>query len=484
MKIALFGSEYLLALRRMMSEVKSSECVDLARKTFSDMKFNGCRIHGCKYGVEAETYENSKVVTLPNGTEIFATEREGSEIFAVSFLFKDPVCLEKRFFPGAVRFLHTLFRESESGKRLANRLSWLGAEVKWGDNPYIPFDDYLVNPSFSFITLLSPVKSSKDALKLLVSYLGNPQFSLSDIEKVKGVVKREMAVRMRSPGFLRRNLIFQTLFPSEPYSYPIYPLKPDLEKVSLDLIEDIRSSYISGKGMYVSIVSPMKPEKAISMIKGFISSIHEGEGYSCRVKSSSFEEGMSVVMKSKFHSAYLERLALVSVGEEGVSTCSNCAFSIDELEEYASMIIAIEVLSRRIQEKIREEHGLAYSTGCTIIPTSRYIVVRVYAGVSPEKARIADSLIVRCMEGLNEKPPSADEIELARKRALGRRLRRELSSDTHAYLNGIDWIVFGKVREGWALRDLIRVVTTGDVIKVTGELSNRRNIISIDIVPQ
>ena len=483
-KIALFGSGYLLALRRLMSEVKASECVDLARKTFSDMKFNGCRIHGCLSGAEAEAYKNSKVVTLPNGAEIFATEREGSEIFAVTFLFKDPVCLEKRFFPGAVRFLHALFKESESGKRLASRLSSLGAEVKWGDNPYIPFDDYLVNPSFSFITLLSPAKSSKDALKLLVSYLENPKFSIGDIEKVKGVVKREMVVRMRSPGFLRNNLIFQTLFPSEPYSYPLYPLKADLEKVTTDLIEEIRSSYISSGSMHVSVVSPMEPEEAITMVKGFISSIPEGEVYTCTVKSSSFKEGMNVVKNSTFRSAYLERLILVSVGEKGISTCSACAFSVDELEEYASMIVAAQVLSRRMQERIREEHGLAYSTGCTIIPTSQYLVVRAYAGVSPENARIADSLIVRCMEGLKENPPSADEIELAKKRALGRRLRRELSSDTQAYQNGVDWIVLGKVREERELRDLIRVVTPDDVLKVAGELSNRKNIISIDIIPQ
>jgi len=483
-KIALFGPEYIIAMRKLVGEIKASECADLAEKTFSDMKFNGCRIHKCLYDGEAETYENSKVVTLPNGAEIFATEREGSEIFAVSFLFRDPVCLEKRFFPGAGRFLHALFKESESGKRLASRLSSLGAEVKWGDNPYIPFDDYLVNPSFSFITLLSPAKSSKDALKLLVSYLENPQFSIGDIEKVKGVVKREMAVRMRSPGFLRKNLIFQTLFPSEPYSYPLYPLKMDLEKVSTELIEEIRSSYISGKGMYVSVVSSMKPEEAISMMEGFISSIPEGKGYSCTIRTSSFKEGMNVVMKSAFRSVYLERLVLANVGEKGISTCSACAFCVDELEEYASMIVAVEVLSRRMQERIREEQGLAYSTGCTIIATSQYLVVRAYAGVSPENAQIADSLIVRCIEGLKEKPPSADEIELAKKRALGRRLRRELSSDTQAYLNGVDWIVFGKVEEGKVLRDLIRMVTPDDVLKVAGGLSDRKNIISVDIVPQ
>ena len=54
---------------------------------------------------------------------------------------------------------------------LERNLTALGARLAWGDNPFIPYDDYLLSPAHSFVRLETPAGRMSAALNLLIAHL-------------------------------------------------------------------------------------------------------------------------------------------------------------------------------------------------------------------------------------------------------------------------------------------------------------------------
>jgi len=484
-RIGTFGSKYLIELEEAWKKVKPGECSGIIEKTFGEFKYNGCYTYSCSEMGERGVRRSWKAVSLENGCTLISSERKDSDVFAAVILINNPVCLESRHFEGASSLLHLLYEQSKAGRNFSEKLSLLGAEVEWRDNPYIPFDDYLINPTASFIRLLAPADRGVEALHMLVEYLMDPGFTAVDIEKIKRTIMIETGMRKHSSGFMRRRMVYSTLFSGNPLSYQVYPSTAVLGNITIEDVEKFRRDYLSARNMVVSVVSPMSWEESKSVLTSELLRLPSGESFSCDLSPDSTVYGVKLRKALPFKSLYMERLWVVDFGgfvgrgPGGVES----ELWVETEKAKAAVTIACEVLSRRMQEEVREKSGLAYSTGCTVIPLSRMFVLRAYLGTGPENLARADSVVNSCIMGLHSNPPNNGEVELARKRVIGRFLRRELSSGNRAYMLGFEYLAGDLQGTEKVYSDILGDVSADEVREVLSRLFDKERMVSIDIFP-
>ena len=465
--IALYGDRYLSQCRAVNS-VTAKDCVRLLKRVLSPMKFNACLIQKGPEPV-APTGESRApaIVTLPNGCVAGAVSRPGSPVAALHLMFRGRACSEAEAPSGLPELLVTLLESSAAGRALSERLDSLGARVAYGDNPYVPQDDYLLNPSYAFIRLEAPAESFAEAATLLIRLLVDSGMTDKDLDAAKASLAREVGMRSASPYYTMRNAMMAALFGSHPYGAPLFPSPGAMMRVPLENLQTLRARLFTGGNTIATLVSPETPERGCEILKTLLGKLPAGPAIECpplpdSVKAASIEKGIR------------KEGAYIAAGWLG--RCPTPAGT-------ASLLVAAEVLSRRMQLEMREKQGLSYSIECGGTPLPGGVVLMAYLGTGAPKLEEARGSLEREVRGLRERAPDANEVEIAKSRLLGKRARSGLSSINEAYALGFD-VLLGEGGAFHSMNALIGAVTADDVNKAIGAVMAWDRAVVLRLVPE
>ncbi len=427
-KIGLFGETYLDAALDGIRNVKPGDCRRCIRATFGSMDYNAFILRpGVSLSRPAEHGEE-EVRTLENGCIVTSRTRSNSGVAALHLLVKGRNCLDREAgFSGMSALLHALFESSAAGKELSRALEERGCRLQWQDNPFIPMDDYYLNPSFSFVRLEAPADEIEPASRLLLDFLGNGVLTEEDLKKVMGPFMMELGVRGGSASGTLREVVYRELFGDHPYGSPIFPEPGRLRAVVMEDVASFRERYMRGGNLIASLVSPMPRGDALDLMSRVFAGLPPGESDECPLMP---------VMESY-------REVTDTIQKEGAYLAAGWLVHEDDPDRLATLLVAAQVLSRRMQQELREKQGLTYSTGCgmTLVPGGAVAMATI--GTRGQNMEAAESGIKSEIERFAAEPPTEEEIEIAMSRLLGRRARSELSSINEASAAGSDLFMTG-----------------------------------------
>ncbi len=368
------------------------------------------------------------VETLPNGCTVAALERPGSPVAALHILLKGRACGEGAAPSGLSEILMTLLESSEAGRALAARLEELGARVQFGDNPYVPQDDYLLNPSFAFVRLEAPAGSLEEAASLVVSHCLSSPVTEGDLDEAKKSLAREVGMRSASASYAMRITMWASLLEGHPFAAPLFPSPPVIMQAGLDEFRSLRGRLFAGGNIIATLVSPEAPSEGRGTLRKLFGGAPPGPAAECPLFPDS-ARAASIEKGTRKETAYIAAGWLArSAKPAGI----------------ASFLVAGEVLSRRMQLELREKRGLAYSIECGVAPLPGGAVVIAYLGTGAARLEEARAALEQEVRGLGERPSDEAEIETAKNRLLGKRSRSELSSINAAYALGFDLLLCGR----------------------------------------
>jgi predicted Zn-dependent peptidase len=389
---------------------------------------------------------DAAVGALSNGCTVAALARPGSPVAALHILLKGRACSEGATPTGLPEILMTLLESSAAGRALAERLDALGARVQFGDNPYVPQDDYLLSPAFAFIRLEAPAGCIEEAASLLVGHCLSSPVTEADLDEAKKSLAREVGMRSASALYTLRSTMWSSLLGDHPFAAPIFPAPPVIMRAGLDELQSLREGLFAGGNVVATLVSPLEPSVGCTMLGRFFGGAPSGPAFECPLlpdsaRAASLEKGTR------------KETAYVAAGWLARSAKS---------AETASYLVAGEALSRRMQLELREKRGLAYSIDCGVTPLPGGAIVLAFLGTGAPRLEEALAALEREVRGLGERPPDAAEVEIAKNRLLGRRARSELSSINEAYVLGLDLLLCGRLplRQ---MNGLIAAATVDDV---------------------
>ena len=437
--IALHGDAYREAIADGAARVRPKDCRRLlANASRGAPRWNACLVstRGAAAGDardaagEAAGHRHGPFIasTTAPGQGVWAgARREGSAAAAIHLLFAGRACLPGPASPGLVELLLTTLETSAAGRALADDFDRIGARVAFGDNPYVPQDDYLLNPAFAFIRLEAPAGSIAAAADELGRFLSTAAPTEADLDAARGALMGELGMRSGSPFYTMRGAMAKALFGEHPYAAPFLPPPPVMGKATIADLTALRGKLFARGNVIATIVSPLDDADARSILDALMSRFPPGEVSACPTASA--PAAPDTIRRT--------------IRKEGAYVAMGWYVPCPSTSETAAAIVAGETLARRMQLELREKRGLAYSIDCSVAPVPGGAVVTAYLATAAARLDEAREALGAEVRGLSERPPDDAEVSIARNRLVGKRSRSELSSANGAYALGFDLLLGG-----------------------------------------
>jgi len=390
---------------------------------------------------------------LPNGLEVVFERNDDSRVFAAHLLFRHRSASEPEGKEGIADFLHRLYARGtvvRDAAGLDTALSALGADVKFHDAAFIPYDDYYTTPEFSFVRLEMPADRWKEGIALLGEIVIHPRLAPDDIEAVR---KEVLDLQMRSSGSPRsasRQLLAETLAPEHPASGRVLGTTASISSITAEDLRAFHDAYVTGRRMILTASGPVDPGSAVRAVTDVFGSLPAGDEPPKPAAAPLTPPGSE---------------AWLSLAKEQFYIALGYLFDA-EPDDRAALAVAGAILSDRLSFELREERGLAYSMGASISPWAGRMRLAVFMGTRPEN-------LEQAMEGVREgivafRESEIDEATVRRtaNAMRGRMLMRRVTRVNRAYFTGVERLQGRPLGDDQARLDALLEVGASDVERV------------------
>lgn len=225
-------------------------------------------------------------------------------------------------------------------------------------------------------------------LDVMADTLQNPVFPEDQIEKLRAQMLTGLAIRAQDTSDMASLTFDELLFVGHPYSRADEGWPETVQAITLDDLTEFHHKYYGPRGMVISIVGAVEPEKAVSEVERMLGG-WQNEAQEDALALPEFNPPTKTI--KKHHSIAGKSQSDIVMGTHGPKRND---------PEYMSASLGNNILGQfglmgRIGDVVREQSGLAYyaysSLSAGIGPGSWY----VSAGVNPSNVEKATDLITQ-----------------------------------------------------------------------------------------
>jgi len=339
-----------------------------------------------------------------NGNKIIFKYEPESKILAIHFLIKNRNLIEKK--NGLSEILSRIIFKNLS------EIEGLGARIKTHDDPYLTFDDYYHRRDFLYIRFEVPKENCFKALKILKGKLENLKFDEKDLENFKSEVISILKRQEKDPYYLSDKILFENIFEGKNLSKPILGNEEEINKIEIDEIKESYKKLFSKGNLVIGIVSPFPFERIENYLNIGLDEKIEEE--TLKVENKSFMKIINLDSKQTYI-----RIARI------IPDLNN--------EENKILKTICLIISKKLQENIREKMGASYRLGANLSDYPNFSMFEIEIGTSPLKWKEVLKKTFEIIDEIKENPPNKEEIEKILLSFYGRNLRFHQSKINQAY---------------------------------------------------
>lgn len=328
------------------------------------------------------------------------------------------------------------------------------------------------NDSFS-IVIQSTKENLDKAFIALNEVINNPVFSDYEITKIKQRKIQELKSISDNPSSYVFDEFKRLAFLNTIYGQNSTFILDNIDKVTRDDIVEFYSKIINPENMFITVVGDIDENYIISKLDKIIKP---------NPKGTKFEYS-----KTKFNPYHPEKNIETTLYKNEVKASwlvlgyKTCGILNRKDMATLNVINAIlgEGMSSRLFVKLREEQGLAYAVGSSLIPNVLDGAFVAYIGTNPKNIEQAKSGILAELDTLKKEMVTTKELNDAKDKILGQfLLSLETNMDEAGILNhyntlGYDLDALEKYKK------MISEVTQSDVIEVANKYFSKPYIYTI-----
>ena len=237
------------------------------------------------------------------------------------------------------------------------------------------------------------------AMDLISDMVINPVFDRKELERERGPILHEVAIRREDPDSILYDNMPRTLFREDSILMP-----PDSSALSgrikkKDLVKAYYR-YYNPENMAVVIYGGIESAKAFELANKYMS----------RFRRKHYAPERHLLERRGRTNRIYVRKKDIERGEIGIAIACR-GISSGSMEEYVAMDAVAELLNNRIYDKVREEHGLSYDPSVDYEPYSTFGYIMASAGAEPSKIGRIRSIIFGELERIGKE--GIGKIELA-----------------------------------------------------------------------
>jgi zinc protease len=360
---------------------------------------------------------------LDNGLQVVAEQRPGSEVFALHLMTRSRSAVEPENREGIADFLHRLLSRgtaSRTREELSDELRSLGASLSTAGDPTVPFGDFYTSRLYSYIRLECVMEAAYEAVPILADMVQNPLLAENEVEDVRKQILDFITYRDASPGSLALRVLGGILY-GEGLGSDVYGTRDSIGSITVQDLADFHKRYLTGKNMIISVVSGMKPEESIALVKKAFNDLQTGESPA----------------EPAIHLTFEPELVEMTLGKAQGAIAAGAVTGVIGKRNSPALAVASALLNTRLVEQLREKEGLAYSVGGSLGVVGDRVVFTVSMGTSPDKIERARESIKGQINAAMEAEITTEDMEREINRLVGRLQMRMLSSINRAYYLGL-----------------------------------------------
>jgi predicted Zn-dependent peptidase len=248
----------------------------------------------------------------------------------------------------------------------------------------------------------------EELVDVLIDMFLNSLFAPEEIEKERNVIKEELAMYNDQPQQYVHDLLNETLWPDHPLGRSLTGSEQTLDRMDRGaLLNFHRANYLTNNTVIVA-AGRVSHQEVLKLVKKYASRFHRGSTPTF-LPASVQQRGPSV----KVHTKTVEQTQLAL----GIRACSR-----HDPRRFALRILNTvlgENMSSRLFQKVREEHGLAYSICSHLNFYEDVGTLTISAGVETENLRKAMALITDELRAMRDSLITQAELRRARDYLVG-----------------------------------------------------------------
>lgn len=250
-------------------------------------------------------------------------------------------------------------------------------------------------------------------LDMMADTLQNPTFPDDQIEKLRAQMLTSLAIRAQDTSDMASLVFDQLLYDGHPYSRPDEGWPETVQAITLNDLLEFHRKYYGPRGMVISIVGAVEPEKAAGEVERILGG-WQNEAQEDAPSLPEFKPPKKTVQKH--HAIPGKSQSDIVMGTHGPKRNS---------PEYLPATLGNNILGQfglmgRIGDVVREQSGLAYyaysSLSVGIGPGAWY----VSAGVNPTNVDKATNLITQELKRYVDEGITTEELSDSQANFVGR----------------------------------------------------------------
>lgn len=250
-------------------------------------------------------------------------------------------------------------------------------------------------------------------LDVMADTLQNPAFPADQVEKLRAQMLTGLAIRAEDTSDMASLTFDELLYDGHPYSRADEGWPETVQAITLDDLVEFHRQYYGPRGMVISIVGAVEPEKAVGEVKRILGG-WQNEAQEDASALPAFTPPTKAVRRH--HAIAGKSQSDIVMGTSGPKRSD---------PEYMSAALGNNILGQfglmgRIGEVVREQSGLAYYAysrlSAGIGPGAWY----VSAGVNPSNVKKATDLITRELKRYVDEGVTSEELADSKTNFVGR----------------------------------------------------------------
>jgi predicted Zn-dependent peptidase len=285
------------------------------------------------------------------------------------------------------------------------------------------------------------------------------------IERERGVIIEEIKMVRDRPDSWVHMILEDLVWPDHPMGRSIAGTLDSITDMSKEAILDYFSSFYHPGNIVVSVAGCVSQEEVNRAVAGFFQGRETREKRTFQPVDTKAEGPFIRVEKQD------TKQANIALGFPGYPRLHPSRYALELLD-----VILGQGMSSRLFQEVRVKRGLAYSVGSQYSPHLDTGILRIYAGVDPEKGQDTVGVILEQLAAIRETPIPADELRMAKdfyKGSLSLRLEDTLSL---ALRNGGHMVLSGKIISVEEVLERIEAVTPDEIQNVAEDLLRKEKL--------
>lgn len=395
--------------------------------------------------------EDIRETRLNNGLVVLTDRMTGVRSATLGFFFRAGSRHEPAELNGISHFIeHTVFK----GTRARSALDIAIEQDRLGGN----LDAFTTHEETGFAIKVIDDQLPQ-AFDLIADMLIDPRFDPKDLKSEQQVIIEEMKMIEDSPEEYLGDIFSTAFFPDHPLGLSIAGTKETVRSFNREITSNYHHSVFSGQNLVISAAGNVDHDMVLRLATDrFGASV--GNDVSGKLSTAVPKLAAPFVVKQKHG---LEQAHLI---------IATPLVSATDERRYAADLLANIIgggTSSRLWQKVREEHGLAYTVGSSSISYQDCGLFSIFAACSPANVPDVVSLAIEEMRDIVQDGVRAEELELARQQSMASILLSLEDSAARAATLAQSEMIHGRVIPVEETLEKINAVTREDLADLARE---------------